>query len=171
MAVSTGIKRGWVIAIGLALALQVVAFVVYRAVESGRSPHLDIAAGAGESRDALAPGRPRILHLWATWCAPCRKELPGLLAAASRFEPTIEVLAVSLDTDWPVVEAYFPGGVPPQVFRADARDANRIFGVSALPETRILDAAGSEVRRFEGPQDWTRPEVEAGIRAALGGGD
>jgi hypothetical protein len=70
-----------------------------------------------------------------------------------------------------VVEAYFPAGVPPHVFRADARDANRIFGVSALPETRILDAAGSEVHRFDGPQDWAQPEVEARIRMALGGGE
>ena len=169
MAASIGIQRGWVIAVAVAVALQVAAYIVYRTVESGRAPHLDITSATGPSRDALAPGTPRVLHLWATWCAPCRKELPGLLAAAARFEPAIEVLVVSLDTDWSVVEAYFPAGVPPQVFRADARDANRVFGVAALPETRVLDAAGAEVHRFGGPLDWTRPEVEARIREALAG--
>ena len=162
-------RRRWLWLVGAAVALQLVAYVVYRGVESGRAPRLEVESPGGEVRDALGPGRPRLLHFWATWCAPCRDELPVLLRAARRFEPTIEVLLVSVDGDWAPVRAFFPQGPPPGIFRADARKTHIALGVGALPDTRVLDASGRTVLHLAGVQDWARPAVEARVRAALGG--
>ncbi len=126
--------------------------------------------GEGETlRSESLAGRVVLLHFWATWCAPCRDELPALLRAARRFEPTIEVLLVSVDGDWAPVRAFFPGGPPAGVVRADVREANIRLGVGALPDTRVLDASGRVVLQLNGVQDWARPAVEARVRAALGG--
>lgn len=163
-------RRRWLWLVAAAVLLQLVAYLVYRAVEDTRAPRLEIESPGGEVRDALGPGRPRLLHFWATWCAPCRDELPALIRAARRFEPTIEVLLVSVDGDWAPVRAFFPQGPPPGVFRAEARAVNITLGVGALPDTRVLDASGRTVLKLDGVQDWARPAIEARVRGALGGG-
>ena len=163
-------RRHWLWLVAAAVLLQLAAFLAYRAVSDGRAPRLEIESPGGEVREALGPGRPRLLHFWATWCAPCRDELPALLRAARRFEPTIEVLLVTVDGDWAPVRAFFPQGPPAGVYRADARDANIALGIAALPDTRVLDASGRTVLKLDGAQDWARPAVEARVRAALGGG-
>ncbi len=132
---------------------------------SARLPALDLEDAAG-APVTLAPGRPRLVHFWATWCHPCRQELPGLLSLGEQLARAdgVELAAVSLDADWPTIVAFFGGRVPSATLRARAADAMRAHGVSMLPETWLVSASGEVLVRYAGTRDWTASGVQAELR-------
>jgi len=115
-------------------------------------------------------GRPVILHFWATWCAPCRAELPALLALADELdgEKGPVLLAVSVDESWPVVGHFFDGEVPPGVVRDTTGLAQREYGVSTLPETYFIKPGGLLSKRFRGARDWSSKEARELLMKELG---
>ncbi|WP_437476888.1 TlpA disulfide reductase family protein [Sorangium sp. So ce1014] len=112
--------------------------------------------------DALR-GRPVLLHFWATWCAPCRAELPLLLELGREVEQAgrVQLVAVSVDENWEVVRAFFGGEVPPGVVRAGSPAMQRRFGVSTLPDSFLVKVDGTMALRFTGARDWRAPEAKA----------
>ncbi len=136
----------------------------------------------GKSRDlAKAPGKLLIVHFWATWCPPCVEELPGLLeyAQSVKGDPAVEILAVSVDTDWKTVDAFLEktkaSGLP--VALDPQRKVAKAFGTEKFPETWFLDPQGNVVDSFIGPVKWDHPdtrkrlvELRAMVMKALPGG-
>lgn len=118
-------------------------------------------------------GRPVLLHFWATWCPPCREELPGLLRLA-RSQPGLRVVAVTVDDDWAVVGRFFDGNVPSEVVRDPSGVLVKQYGVRGLPDTYLLDRGGAARVRFAGARNWksatTRRALEAQISEAERGG-
>jgi len=108
-------------------------------------------------------GRPVLLNLWATWCAPCVAEMPTLDALAAREAGTMSVITVSQDSDGDgqtaavKVDAFFTRMKFTQLGAyLDAESALMTqLGVSILPTTILYDAAGKEVWRVTGELDWT----------------
>jgi thiol-disulfide isomerase/thioredoxin len=96
------------------------------------------------------------VHFWATWCPPCREELPALLALSRDLARggRFELVAVSVDRDWKVVESFFGGSVPPEVVRDAKLSGARAYGVSFLPDSYLVDADGNVVLRILGARDW-----------------
>ena len=115
-----------------------------------------------------AAGRPHLLHFWATWCAPCRRELPSLLAAATETGVREWVIAVSVDGGWAEVVAFFGSAVPRGVVRETEGATARALGVSTLPDTYLIDENGLATRRIDHALDWERAEHRAWLAAALG---
>ncbi|HEY0085586.1 MAG TPA: TlpA disulfide reductase family protein [Allosphingosinicella sp.] len=112
-------------------------------------------------------GKPVLLNLWATWCAPCVKELPTLDALQTREGERLKVLTVSQDMEGRAkVEAFLAKGK----YRSleawlDAGMALMSdLGVTTLPTTILYDAQGREVWRLAGDKDWTGTEA-AGLIA------
>ncbi|ATY34630.1 thioredoxin [Sphingomonas psychrotolerans] len=100
-------------------------------------------------------GKPVLLNLWATWCAPCVKEMPTLDALAVREGEKLQVLTVSQDFEAAKVAPFFAE----KKFRKlqpyiDAETAfSTQLGVN-LPTTILYDSAGREVWRILGDTDW-----------------
>lgn len=108
-------------------------------------------------------GKRTLVHFWATWCAPCTRELPALLAFARANH--IELLAVSLDTDVTKVEAFFDREVPREVVLAHQDAARALLGVETLPDTYLLDSAGRVTQRLHGAQSWESHEAKAWLES------
>lgn len=101
-------------------------------------------------------GRLVLLHFWATWCAPCRIELPALLEVGRELcgDGRCAVVAVAVDDDWPAVRQFFAGTIPPEVVAVTRDVAERQYGVATLPDTYLVDAEGHLRLRFLGARDW-----------------
>lgn len=127
---------------------------------------LDVGARTVErsngSERALAGSGPTLLHFWATWCAPCRRELPALLALAPDLEH-VTVVAVSNES-WSAIRAHFGGAVPPWVVRDPGGELGRALGVGPLPDTYLLDSTGVARRRIAGAGAWDDARVAAWLR-------
>ena len=131
------------------------------------------ASGKGMKARGLAGGKPLLLNLWATWCAPCVKELPTLQAVSDRNRGALVVLPVSQDDGpQPTVAAFLKGHKLTFVAYQDPKMAlSAALGPdTVLPTTILYDASGKEVWRYVGDLDWTSADAarllaEAGAAA------
>ena len=101
-------------------------------------------------------GKPLLVNLWATWCAPCVVEMPTLDALAER-EDRIQLLAISMDPDGrDKVTAFFEernfGALEP--YLDNELKLMPELGVSTLPTTILYDEDGRELWRMTGMEDW-----------------
>jgi thiol-disulfide isomerase/thioredoxin len=105
-------------------------------------------------------GKPLLVNLWATWCAPCIKELPTLDALADR-PGAPQVVALSQDSgDQGKVSAFLTQrklGLEP--FQDPEMEAMSALGAQVLPTTVLYGSDGKEVWRYSGDLDWTGPEA------------
>ena len=112
-----------------------------------------------------------VVNFWATWCAPCRREMPLFDALQARYaDAPVRVLALALDRG---------SADKPRKFLADlnvkhltqAHDpsyaAARAVGLIGLPTTLVLDASGREIGRLAGEAEWNSPAVHALLDAEL----
>ena len=105
-------------------------------------------------------GKPLLLNLWATWCAPCVKELPTL-DVLNRNQDSLQVLALSQDMgDQAKVAAFLEErrlGLPS--FQDDGMNMSSALGVTVLPTTVLYGSDGKEIWRYTGDLDWTGAEA------------
>jgi thiol-disulfide isomerase/thioredoxin len=107
-------------------------------------------------------GRPLLVNLWATWCAPCVAEMPTLDALAAREGKSLQVLAVSQDLDGrDKVERFFEqqrfANLEPYLDPQLALMSE--LGVGTLPTTIFYDAEGRELWRVTGIEDWESDDM------------
>ena len=105
-------------------------------------------------------GKPVLLNLWASWCAPCVKELP-MLDGLNR-SGRVRVLAVSQDSGpQPSVEAFLAKLNVPGLgaYHDPSMSLSGAIGAQVLPTSVLYDAQGHEVWRYTGDLDWTGPEA------------
>jgi len=122
----------------------------------------------GGVRDVSKPaGKLFILHFWATWCAPCVEEMPGLLAYAReiRNDPSVELLAVSVDDDFGTVDEWLKarGASDLPIALDPGRKVAARMGTEKFPETYLLSAKGEILGHVKGPVDWSSKEIRAQI--------
>ena len=114
-------------------------------------------------------GKVVIVNLWATWCAPCRAELPSLDRLAAANGRDLVVLAVSNDRGgWPTIDRFWRDQYPHlhPVLATDAQLPQKL-GALGLPYTLILDRQGREIARVPRATDWTSTETRALIARAV----
>jgi thiol-disulfide isomerase/thioredoxin len=115
-------------------------------------------------------GRPMLLNLWATWCAPCKAEMPTLDALAALEEGRISIIAVSQDLEGraPVAAFFKSAGVRNLEPYTDTDNALlTAFGNAvSLPTTILYDSEGKEVWRVTGGVEWDDEEMAKLLREA-----
>jgi thiol-disulfide isomerase/thioredoxin len=121
-------------------------------------------------------GRTVLLNLWATWCVPCRKEMPALDALESRLGgPGFEVVAINIDTRDPdKPKAWLKEvGVSKLAYYADPeaktfQDLKAIGRAFGMPTTLLINQDGCEIGTIAGPAEWASDDAVKLIEAALG---
>jgi len=107
-------------------------------------------------------GVPALVNLWATWCAPCVKELPTLEQLSKTRKTDLRVVAINQDTaPRASVEAFLREhklGLP--IYRDPKMAVSGALGPeTVLPTSILYDSNGNEVWRYVGDLDWTSPEA------------
>ena len=133
-----------------------------------------VLSGPDGAHDVLASrrGAPFLLHVWATWCSPCRHELPGLAAFMTAWGPDCPVVPVAVSSGSPEeIRAFLErndlGGLPVWTMAGEELkvwSANRAL---AIPVTFLIDGAGRIRATAAGSLDWAAPEAPAALRRVL----
>ena len=139
-------------------------------------PDLAFQDATGKAR-TLADwrGRTVLLNLWATWCVPCRKEMPALEALEKRLGgPGFEVVTINIDTRDPdkpktwlkevgIERLAYYADPAARTFQ-DLKSVGRAFG---MPTTLLIDPNGCEIGTIAGPAEWASDDAIKLIEAAL----
>jgi len=112
-------------------------------------------------------GRPVLLHFWASWCPPCRYEMPEL-QAWSRQHPGVQLIPVSLDRSIGDAHEYLQAeGIAFPALHGDTMQASRL-GVRGLPTTLVIRGDGSIQRMELGARPWSDKRFSDSILNELG---
>ena len=142
-----------------------------------RLPNLAFRDAAGtEKHLADWRGRTVLFNLWATWCVPCRKEMPALDALEGKLGgPAFEVVAVSIDTRDPDKARNWlkEVGIDRLAYYADPsakvfQDLKILGRAHGMPTTLLVDPSGCEIATVAGPAEWASEDAIKLISAALG---
>ncbi|MFE0753410.1 TlpA family protein disulfide reductase [Inquilinus sp. NPDC058860] len=129
------------------------------------------AGGAPLSLDGFR-GRTVLLNIWATWCAPCREEMPSLdRLQAEMGGSDFQVVALSIDRGGLApVRAFFGeiGLTHLAVYLDPPSASTRALHVAGIPTTLLINGEGREIGRATGPAEWDSPEIKALIREGMG---
>ncbi len=146
-------------------------------VRPERKPVVDLSFQDGEGKPLKISdwkGRVVLVNLWATWCAPCRKEMPDLARLQTELgSKDFEVVAISVDRKGVEASSAFLSETGAGNLKLYVEPTTAILNdlqAIGLPATVLLDRQGNEIGRLLGPADWGSPEAVALIKAALAEG-
>ena len=107
-------------------------------------------------------GKVVLVNIWATWCPPCRQEMPSMQRLYEKFKgENFEILAVSIDSEGSEAVAPFMRKMN-LTFRAlldPGETIKPLYGITGVPESFIIDKKGILVEKIIGPINWATPEV------------
>lgn len=114
---------------------------------------------ASISTDALR-GTALVINFWATWCAPCRNEMPSLERLSHRLPGYVRVIGVTVDQDLNLAREFVRARrlTFPVYAEGAGRPLQSALSVKTLPETVLVSAEGAIVARVAGARDWDSAE-------------
>lgn len=139
-----------------------------------REPLAEVAFADGKGQPRTLKdwhGRVVLLNLWATWCAPCRKEMPGLARLQKEMgSARFEVVALAVDRAGADAAGKFLASIGAgdlALYIDPTARAGIALRAAGMPTTLLIDAAGREIGRLTGPAEWDSPEAKRLISAHL----
>jgi len=107
-------------------------------------------------------GKVVLVNFWATWCPPCKEEIPSMMKLNRTMEgKPFQMLAISIDEGGKAdVESYFKssGNTLPAYLDSDGA-ISKVYGVTGVPETFVVDKSGKVQKKIVGGLDWNSAEV------------
>lgn len=107
-------------------------------------------------------GKVVLLNFWATWCPPCREEMPSMMKLDSAMAgKPFQMVAVSIDAGGvPDIEAFFKeSGYSLPTYTDPGEAAQKTYGITGVPESFIIDKNGIIIKKVIGPLAWDSPET------------
>ena len=132
-------------------------------------PAVDLATGQPMTFERYQ-GQVVLLNVWATWCEPCRVEMPSMERLHRRFAGTdFKVVAVSVDKDGPDVVRRFVEelGLTFDVLHDQTADIQRVYQTTGVPESWVIDRHGVIIKKVIGAAEWDGPVTETLLRRLL----
>jgi peroxiredoxin len=116
-------------------------------------------------------GKVVFLNLWATWCEPCRREMPSIETLYEKFgkDKSFVILAVSEDSDGSKAVAPYvkQSGYKFEILLDPRNDVGEAYNVSGIPETFVIDRDGRIVAHHLGPYDWSNPDIRDALQELI----
>ncbi len=114
-------------------------------------------------------GKVVFVNIWATWCPPCRQEMPSMVRLYERYRDRgLEIVAVSEDRDPGAVRRFVAEyGIPFPVVMDRDKAVYRAYRATGVPETHLINKRGEVERSVIGGFDWESPEVVAEVESLL----
>ncbi|MFC1770118.1 TlpA family protein disulfide reductase [Nitrospirota bacterium] len=114
-----------------------------------------------------------VINFWATWCSPCRKEMPSLNATAKHYAGNDDFLILTLlyqDSPAAAKDYFKEEGFKMPILLDDTSKVSVDYGLTGVPETYIVDKEGNLVKYFVGPMEFDSPDALKFFDKLLGHG-
>ena len=132
---------------------------------------MDLATGDSVALRERYKGHVTLVNIWATWCIPCRVEMPAMQRLYDSLSPRgFRIAAVSIDQEGPEVVRDFAASLKLtfDILQDRRGDIQQAYQTTGVPESFLLDTNGIIMKRVIGAHDWTAPVNTALIHRLLG---
>ncbi len=142
------------------------------ATEKSPAPNVSVVSLANGTPLKLSElkGKVVLLNFWATWCPPCREEIPSMMKLNGFMTgKPFQMVAVSIDEGGKKdIEAFFKEtGFSLPVYLDESGASSKSYGITGVPESFIIDKKGVLVKKIIGGAAWDSPEVVAFIEGLM----
>ena len=142
------------------------------AVEKSPAPDVSVVSFANGSVLKLSDlkGKVVLLNFWATWCPPCREEIPSMMKLNSLMAgKPFQMVAISIDEGGkPAIESFFKeSGFSLPAYLDESGASAKTYGVTGIPETFVIDKQGVIVKKIIGGFAWDSPEAVSFIEGLM----
>ncbi|MDD2366129.1 MAG: TlpA disulfide reductase family protein [Desulfuromonadaceae bacterium] len=136
------------------------------AAEKSPAPDISVVSMSDGSVLKLSDlkGKVVLLNFWATWCPPCREEIPSMMKLNEKMSgKPFQMVAISIDEGGkPAIESFFKeSGFKLPTYLDESAASGKAYGITGVPESFIIDKQGVLVKKIIGGAAWDSPEVEA----------
>ena len=134
---------------------------------------IDLQTGDSVSLRERAKGKISIVNIWATWCGPCKEEMPAMQRTFAELQSRgFQILAVSIDeADGKDVREFTDGlGITFDILHDKGGRIQQVYQTTGVPESFLLDRDGTIIKRVIGAHDWSSPANRKLIERYLGEG-
>jgi peroxiredoxin len=134
---------------------------------------VDLQTGDSVSLRERAKGKISIVNIWATWCGPCKEEMPAMQRTYAELGPQgFQILAVSIDeADGKSVKEFTNEmGITFPILQDRSGKIQQLYQTTGVPESFLLDRDGTIIKRVIGAHDWSSPANRKLIERYVGGG-
>lgn len=156
-------------AAGFVVVIAVLAAQLVRGQENVPAPNFSLKNASGQAVElAKLHGKVVVVNFWATWCGPCRAEIPGMIEVYQKYRGKgLEIVGISVDRDgWPAINQFVKKlniTYPVVLGNGDVVDA--YGGIDAIPTTFFVDRNGRVLQRHVGYM--SKDEFEKAVKSSL----
>jgi cytochrome c biogenesis protein CcmG, thiol:disulfide interchange protein DsbE len=170
------VKLDTILRAAIGVLLTGLVFVIYTTIHEtvigvgDTAPEFTVTTDQGQRITPTSfGGRLLVLNFWATWCPPCIEEMPSLDRFSRELAPSgVVVLGVSVDKDEKVYREFVTRSrIGFQTFRDPESRINEDYGTFKYPETYVISATGTVLRKYVGPETWDTERMLNDIRSLL----